>query len=122
MSNAIKNITKTRPGRKHARTIRLTAILAAAFLVLGSFVFNATATAQSAGMDRAVVVKQLLEKHSEKPVGMGIATNGGVIELFASNDGATWTLIMTMPNGKSVMVGAGQDWAGAPIIAAGHKI
>jgi hypothetical protein len=122
MSNIMEKIAKSRPGRKYARPIRLTALLAAAFMVLGSFVFNAAATAQSAGMDRAVVVKQLLEKHSEKPVGMGIATNGGVIELFTSSDGATWTLIMTMPNGKSVMVGAGQDWAGAPIIAAGHKI
>ncbi|MBT3551107.1 MAG: hypothetical protein HOO19_13690 [Rhodospirillaceae bacterium] len=122
MSNPMEKITKTSPGRLKARPIRLTALLAAALMVLGSFVFKGTATAQSAGMDRAVVVRQLLEKHSEKPVGMGIATNGGVIELFASTDGSTWTLIMTMPNGKSVMVGAGQDWAGAPIIAAGRKI
>jgi len=123
MSNTMVKIASTRLGRLSTRPIRLTALLAAAFMVLGSlFVFNGTATAQSAGMDRTVVVKQLLDKHSEKPVGMGIATNGGVIELFSSNDGATWTLIMTMPNGKSVMLGAGQDWAGAPIIAAGHKI
>ena len=68
------------------------------------------------------IVKQLLEKHAEKPVGMGIAANGGVVELFTSPDGGTWTLIMTMPNGKSVMLGAGQDWATAPVIAAGRKI
>lgn len=122
MSNIMEKVARIRPGRFIARPIRLTALLAAAFMILGSFVLHGTATAQGAGMDRAVVVKQLLEKHSEKPVGMGIATNGGVIELFASSDGATWTLIMTMPNGKSVMVGAGQDWAGAPIIAAGRRI
>ena len=122
MSKTIERIAKTRPGRLKARPIRLTALLAAAFTVLGSFVFNGTATAQSAGMDRAMVVKQLLEKHAEKPVGMGIAANGGIIELFASPDGATWTLIMTMPNGKSVMLGSGEDWAGAPVIPVGQKI
>ena len=122
MSKTIERIAKTRPGRLKARPIRLTALLAAAFMVLGSFVFNGTATAQSAGMDRAMVVKQLLEKHAEKPVGMGIAANGGIIELFASPDGATWTLIMTMPNGKSVMLGSGEDWAGAPVIPVGQKI
>ena len=91
-------------------------------MVIGSFVSSGTASAQTAGIDRALVVKQLLEKHAEKPVGMGIAANGGVVELFTSPDGGTWTLIMTMPNGKSVMLGAGQDWATVPVIAAGRKI
>tara|TARA_Y100000034_G_scaffold14971_1_gene15754 strand:+ start:7617 stop:8015 length:399 start_codon:yes stop_codon:yes gene_type:complete len=70
---------------------------------------------QTAGVDRALVVQQLLEKHAEKPVGMGIAANGHIIELFTSPDGSTWTLIMTSPNGKSVMLGSGEYWAGAPI-------
>jgi hypothetical protein len=122
MSNTMEKIVKPRPARRASRPARLTAMLAAVILVLGSLVFGAPADAQTAGVDRALVVKQLLEKHSEKPVGMGIATNGGIVELFASTDGATWTLIMTMPNGKSVMVGAGQDWAGAPVIVAGRKI
>jgi hypothetical protein len=122
MSNSKEKFAKPRPGRCTRRPARLTAILAAVLMVIGSFVSSGTASAQTAGIDRALVVKQLLEKHAEKPVGMGIAANGGVVELFTSPDGGTWTLIMTMPNGKSVMLGAGQDWATAPVIAAGRKI
>ena len=122
MSNTKQRYGKLRPGARMARLIRPMAILAAVFVVFGSFLLSGGAQAQTAGVDRALVVKQLLEKHAEKPVGMGIAANGGIIELFTSPDGATWTLIMTMPNGKSVMLGSGEDWAGAPVIPVGQKI
>ncbi|MEE2760445.1 MAG: hypothetical protein VYE18_03265 [Pseudomonadota bacterium] len=58
----------------------------------------------------------------EITVGMGLATNGGIIELFSSPDGATWTLILTMPNGKSITLSAGENWAGAPVNTTGCKI
>ena len=90
--------------------------LAAALAVLLWAAFFTPAKAQNSGIDRATVVKRLLEKHAEKPVGMGIAHNGSIIELFASRDGKTWTLIMTMPSGKSFMLGSGEHWAGKPII------
>ena len=96
---------------------------------LGIMGFGGMATsvkAQSApsfaGMDRALVAKELHEKHAEKPVGMGLGANGGVVELFTSEDGVTWTLIMTMPNGKSFIVGAGEYWANTPVTAKGEKI
>jgi|TARA_Y100000296_G_scaffold20276_1_gene24074 hypothetical protein len=96
--------------------------LAAALAVLLWAAFFTPAKAQNSGIDRATVVKRLLEKHAEKPVGMGIAHNGSIIELFASRDGKTWTLIMTMPSGKSFMLGSGEHWAGAPIVPKGQKI
>jgi hypothetical protein len=120
--NTKQRYGKLRPGARMARLVRLAVILAAVFVVFGSFLLSGGAQAQTAGVDRALVVKQLLEKHAEKPVGMGIAANGGIIELFTSPDGATWTLIMTMPNGKSVMLGSGEDWAGAPVLPDGQKI
>ena len=126
MSSTMEIRTTSNPRGSQKRPFRLSSILmahlAAAFMIFGSVAFPTPVAAQSAGMDRALVVKQLREKHLEKPVGMGLATSGGIIELFSSPDGATWTLILTMPNGKSVMLGAGENWAVVPMIATGRKI
>ena len=67
--------------------------------------------AQQLTVDRATVAKELKDRHGEVPVAMGIAENGGVLELFASEDGATWTLILTMPDRRVFTVGAGRDWS-----------
>ncbi len=116
-------LTNTSPVR------RCLAIVAFVMLMLGSFAFNTPAMAQSVnelvgvqGVDRTEIAKELSQKHAEKPVGMGLAKNGGIIELFSSPDGDTWTLIMTMPNGKSFLLGAGESWAGAPVLLKGRKI
>ncbi|HSR54742.1 MAG TPA: hypothetical protein VLN73_00770 [Alphaproteobacteria bacterium] len=60
--------------------------------------------------DRSNVVKQLSAQYSEKPVAMGLANNGGIIELLHSKDRTTWTLIITMPNGQTCPVAAGESW------------
>jgi hypothetical protein len=59
---------------------------------------------------RESAVSQLLEKHNESPISMGIAANGNVMEVFSSPDGETWTIIMTNPKGQSMLVGAGENW------------
>lgn len=59
---------------------------------------------------RPEVIDQLAENHAEAPVGIGLASNGGLLELLTNESGATWTLIITMPNGQSCMVAAGEDW------------
>ncbi len=58
---------------------------------------------------RADVIKSLLERYDEKPVSMGIANNGGVLEVLVG--GNTWTIIITMPNGTACLIAAGEDWA-----------
>lgn len=67
--------------------------------------------------DRKLVIKQLSALYSEKPVAMGLANNGGVIELLHSKDRTTWTLIITMPNGVSCPVAAGESWESVPVRA-----
>ena len=68
------------------------------------------AAAQQAGRPRAEVVKVLGDRYAEESVGLGIAQNGGVIELFTSKDGATWTIVLTMPNGLSRVIAIGESW------------
>jgi hypothetical protein len=56
------------------------------------------------------VVAQLSEKYKEAPVGIGLASNGGLIELLAANNGTSWTLIITLANGPTCLVATGHDW------------
>ena len=39
---------------------------------------------------------------------MGLASNGGVLEVLSSTSGSTWTILVTMPNGVSCMIAAGE--------------
>ncbi len=59
---------------------------------------------------RGDVVDHLGKKYSEVPVAMGLANNGGVIEVLSSKTGESWTIIITMPNGTACMIAAGENW------------
>ena len=59
---------------------------------------------------RKDVVDRLSETYKEVPVGIGLAINGGFMELFAASDGATWTMIITLANGPTCLVATGHDW------------
>ncbi|HEY7690440.1 MAG TPA: hypothetical protein VH835_17195 [Dongiaceae bacterium] len=60
--------------------------------------------------DRADVLSQLGTKYKEAPAAVGVANNGGLIEVLTSTDGSTWTIILSMPNGKSCLLAAGEEW------------
>ncbi len=98
------------------------AIAIASLLLLGAALISRPALAQSAdaGLPRAALVKLLGDGYAEVPVAFGLAKNGGLIEVFASADGATWTMVLTMPNGLSYVVTAGEDWT--PVTAGGRRI
>jgi len=88
----------------------LSALVMAAFITV-MFVMIKTVQAQEQPLcaDRATVVGQLSEQYSETPAVMGLANNGGVMEVLSSDDDRTWTIILTMPNGVSCMVAAGEN-------------
>jgi hypothetical protein len=52
----------------------------------------------------------LEEKYTEVPVAIGLANNGRLVEVLASEDGATWTILVTTPGGPTCMVSAGENW------------
>ena len=64
--------------------------------------------------DRSEVISQLSSQYSEAPVAMGIANNGGVLEILSSQAGTSWTIILTMPNGVTCMIAAGENWESLP--------
>ena len=80
------------------------------------------AAAEKSCASRADVLGHLSHKFSEAPVAIGLANNGGVIEVLSSNRGETWTIIITMPDGETCMVAAGEGWDQLPQVATGPKI
>lgn len=62
------------------------------------------------GLSREEVVAQLDGVYKEAPVAGGIAANGNVLEVFASPDGASWSIIVTRPDGMSSVVAEGEGW------------
>lgn len=47
-------------------------------------------------------------EYEEEPVIIGLTNAGGVITLFATDDGMTWSLILTDPDGCSQIIHAGE--------------
>jgi hypothetical protein len=58
---------------------------------------------------RTSVVAGLEDKYSETPVSIGLATNGSIIEVFASKNGS-FTIMITTPNGLTCLIAAGHNW------------
>jgi hypothetical protein len=81
------------------------------FVILGAVVAlgSSSASAQSSCGPREQLVKLLADQYRENPVGIGLAQPGRVLEVFASSAG-TWTMVMTMPDGKACLIAAGDNW------------
>jgi len=69
--------------------------------------------------DRTMIVERLSQKYGETRQSAGLNQNNGMVEVFASSDTGTWTILVTMPNGMSCLMAAGKAWQGetAAIIA-----
>ncbi len=95
-------------------------ILLIVVILLGVALISRPNAAEATGTPRDAVVKFLGERHAEAPVAYGLASNGGLIEVFTTADGATWTMVLTMPNGMSVVVASGEAWIRRPPVAVGR--
>ena len=85
--------------------------LAIAMTVLAlAFGAGPVAVQQPACSERSDVLDHLNNQYSEAPVAMRLANSGGVVEIFSSKPGKSWTIILTMPNGMSCMIAAGENW------------
>ena len=49
-------------------------------------------------------------RYSEQRVATGLENSGHLFEVFTSTDGATWTMVVTTPDGASCVVAAGLEW------------
>lgn len=64
--------------------------------------------------DRDNIVRQLAQTYDETPVAVGVTNGGGLVEVLATKDGATWTIVVTGPDGRTCVVAAGEGWRALP--------
>lgn len=83
-------------------------------LLLVAMTVSRPGHSQELWMERAQIIEQLAKKFAEAPVALGIADNGGVIELLTTGTGSTWTILITLPNGMSRVVATGESWTALP--------
>lgn len=95
------------------------ALMALSILFAGALMVR-HAGAQEAWVERAELVSELKKTYAEEPVALGLTGDGAVIELFRTDDGATWTLVVTLPNGRSRVVAFGEAWTSRPLPVKGE--
>lgn len=97
---------------RYRGTICLAAALGAAFLCAPS------AAAQLACAAREAVVGHLSRAYSEAPSAAGVTGSGALVELYVAparpGKSPTWSLIVTLPDGRACLLAAGEGWASLP--------
>lgn len=95
-----------------ARTI-LAGVVVVVVTFLMSFLTDAHAQvpgAPSICNSYPAIKQQLEDKYGEQIIAGGVASDGTVVLLFASADGATFTLLQLSPNGLSCLLKSGEAW------------
>ncbi len=67
-------------------------------------------TGQTACLAHDKLAEMLDGRYSEKPVALGLEASGRLFEVFAARDGATWTMVVTTPEGASCVIAVGEQW------------
>jgi hypothetical protein len=107
MCNRNLTVTESRSAQRwQARAKRLSAAI-----VLIAVGISTTAVAAPANCAaRADLLNELAKRYSEAPIAVGLANNGALVEVLTSDSGATWTILISQPDGKSCLVAAGEEW------------
>ena len=103
------------PGRtcRKALTMTTRSFLSVAAVVGATLIFGSAAFAQgSSCANREMIVDRLQSKYGESRQSAGLNQNNGMVEVFASTETGTWTILVTMPNGMSCLMAAGKSWQG----------
>src|SRR5262245_32207677 len=56
------------------------------------------------------IARQLGHRYREAPVSLGVQTNGNLLQVFASSESGTWTILSTSPTGMTCVIAAGKSW------------
>ena len=76
--------------------------------VLAIAVLGSTAKAQAVCGKRADIVKQLMKKYGETRRSVGLQQGRGVVEVYASAETGSWTILITNARGLSCLMAAGE--------------
>ncbi len=67
------------------------------------------ASAQVACGDHGRIVGHLDRAYKEARSGIGLGSNGAVVELYTARTGS-WTLLITKPGATTCVIGSGEAW------------
>ena len=82
-----------------------------ATLLTLALLFGANAArAEPACASHEAVRKQLEQRYAEAPIAMGLANSGNLLQVFAAEDGVSWTVVLTQPDGTSCIAASGRYW------------
>jgi hypothetical protein len=88
-------------------------LAALAMLLLGLPVLAQVAPGAACG-PRDAVIERLATRFGETRRGLGLSSGGrgrdGVIELFASEETGSWTVALTLPDGRTCLLASGRHW------------
>ena len=81
------------------------------FAVLAAF-FAAPAMAQIANncAPREIMIERLASGFGETRQSIGLGAQGSVVEVFASLETGTWTIVVTAPSGVTCMAAVGRSF------------
>jgi hypothetical protein len=78
-------------------------------LALAVFVGGAAA-AQEMCADHKQALEYFMKSHNERPTVNAVMDSGAVLQILTSPNGATWTMLIVRPDGKSCLIASGSDW------------
>lgn len=80
-----------------------------------------SAQAQSMCNNRDVFVDQLASKYKEEIAARGLQSSERLLEIFASKETGSFTVLLTRPDGISCVLATGTNWteAGPAVIQSG---
>ncbi len=102
--------------------LRVFGAVVLALAVLLGMASRGNAQAPAPCTTRAHMIEQLGSRYAETQIAMGLASNGALLELFASGDGTTWTVVVTAPGGQSCILAAGESWRDRRQVAQGPEV
>ena len=64
--------------------------------------------------ERADMIEQLTSKYGESRQNVGLTPSGQVLETYAHLETGTWTVLLSLPNGKSCLMVSGSNYQSFP--------
>jgi hypothetical protein len=81
-------------------------------MTLAAVTVAAPAFAENAGRcaERTAITERLKSGYGEQYVGGGLRNAESIFEVWQSAEHGTWTILMTLPDGRSCVMAAGTNW------------
>src|SRR5690606_26469272 len=57
-----------------------------------------------------LLAKQLGAQYGEHLVAAGVDANGGLLQVYSNAESGTWTIAVTVPEGPTCIMSAGEGW------------